>query len=122
VKGPSALIAERERSSLMMASAGISHIVVSFHEPWKSSTYCPSRFDSSYSGSWKCESQARKLRLEDLRAAVETVTGQPDHLLLRKLERAGMIELLAQFPSSISSARCTRLVRLISVKVASTSG
>ena len=36
-------IAARERSSLMMASAGISHIVVWIHGPWKFSSYWPSR-------------------------------------------------------------------------------
>ena len=52
-------IAERERNSLMMASAGISHMDVYIHGPAKCSSYCPSCFLSSYSGSWKSCSQAR---------------------------------------------------------------
>lgn len=40
-------MAARERSSLMMASAGISHSVVYIHGPLKESSYWPSRLDSS---------------------------------------------------------------------------
>jgi hypothetical protein len=43
-------IAARALSSLMMASAGISHIVVPVQGPAKRSSYCPSRLVSSYSG------------------------------------------------------------------------
>jgi hypothetical protein len=46
-------IAARERSSLMMASAGISHIVVSVHSPWNLELELPVLARSSYSGSWK---------------------------------------------------------------------
>jgi hypothetical protein len=34
---------------------------------------------------------------EDLRAAIKGVTGQPDHLLLGEAQRAGVVELVAQF-------------------------
>ncbi len=37
-------VTPRERSSLRMASAGISHIVVSIQGPSKVRTYCPSCF------------------------------------------------------------------------------
>ena len=58
--GPSSFIAVRERNSLMMASAGISHMVVSVHVPGKSARTGHRLRDSSYSGSWKSASQARK--------------------------------------------------------------
>ena len=34
---------------------------------------------------------------EDLLAAIEGVAGEPDHLLLREAQRAGVVELVAQF-------------------------
>ena len=36
-------------------------------------------------------------RLEDLLAAIKAVAGQPDHFLLGEAQRAGMVELGAQF-------------------------
>ena len=44
----------------MIASAGISHIVVWVHGPWKCSSYWPSTLFSSYSGRRKLASQLMK--------------------------------------------------------------
>jgi hypothetical protein len=85
VNGPSALSAERERNSLMMASAGISHIVVSFHEPWKVQHILSVALRQLVFRQLEMRQPRKKLGLEDLRAAVETVTRQPDHLLLGEL-------------------------------------
>ena len=89
-------IAARERSSLMMASAGISHIVVYIHGPAKFSSYWPSRFVELVFRQPEIGEPVEELRLEDLLAAVEAVAGQPDHLLLGEAQRARMVELRAQ--------------------------
>jgi hypothetical protein len=76
---------------------------------------------SSYSGSWKSAQPVEEFRLEDLLAAVERVAGEPDHLLLGEAQRARIVELRAQFALVDLVGEPHRLVRLISVKVASTS-
>ena len=55
-------IAARARSSLMMASAGISHMVVSVQGPAKRSSYWPSRRVSSYSGRRKLREPLHEVR------------------------------------------------------------
>ena len=89
-------IAARARSSLMMASAGISHIVVCVHGPAKLSSYCPSRRVSSYSGSWNVGEPFHEVGLENLPRAVEGVAGEPDQLVLGEPQRARVIELVGQ--------------------------
>ena len=97
MKGPYSFIAVRERSSLMMASAGISHSVVYIQGPAKFSSYCPSRLMQLVFGQAEIGEPVEEFGLEDLLAAVETVAGQPDHLLLAEAQRARMVELRAQF-------------------------
>ena len=80
----------------MMASAGISHIVVYIHGPGNSSSYWPSRFAQLVFGQLEILQPGEELRLEDLLAAVEGVAGEPDHLLLGEAQRARMVELVAQ--------------------------
>ena len=95
--GPKALIAARERSSLMMASAGISHSVVYIHGPAKVELVLAVALGQLVFGQPEILQPGEEFRLEDLLAAIEIVAGQPDHLLLGEAQRAGMIELLAQF-------------------------
>ena len=89
-------IAARALSSLMMASAGISHIVVPVHGPAKRSSYCPSRLVSSYSGSAEGRQPLHELGLENVARAVESVAGEPDQLVLGEPERARVIELVGE--------------------------
>ena len=63
------LVTWRERSSLRMARAGISHIVVWVQGPWKCSSYWPSTLRNSYSGSWNGE-PVEEFRREHLGRAV----------------------------------------------------
>ena len=89
-------IAARALSSLMMARAGISHIVVPVQGPAKRSSYCPSRLVSSYSGSRNVGEPLHELRLENVARAVKRIAGEPDQLVLGESQGARMIELVDQ--------------------------
>ena len=80
----------------MMASAGISHIVVCVQGPAKSQHVLPVLLAQLVFGQLEVLEPGEELRRKDLRAAVERVAGEPDHLLLAEAHGARMIELLAQ--------------------------
>ena len=86
--------------------------------PGNSSTNWPSSLRSSYSGKLEIREPGEESGLEDLRAAVEGVAGEPDHLLLGEAQRARMVELVAQLRLVDLVGEAHRpCVRLISEKV-----
>jgi hypothetical protein len=76
----------------MMASAGISHMVV-WVQPEVQLVLASARV-SSYSGSWKSAAR-RELRIKSV-ARRRSCCRRPDHLFLGEAQGAGMIELVAQ--------------------------
>ena len=116
-------MAARERSSLMMASAGISHIMVSVHGPSKLRSNCPSlRRRSSYSGNWKRASHSRKAGSKICVRPAKLLPASQIISFLPKRSVRAWSSWARSSASSIASARRTELARLIRAKVALTLG
>ena len=92
-----ARVAARARNSLMIASAGISHIVVCAHGPAKRNSYWPSLAGQLVFGQAEVGEPFHEVRFENLLGAVETVAGEPDQLVLGEPQRARVVELVDQF-------------------------
>ena len=78
----------------MIASAGISHIVVSIQRPREMELELAALDPAQLVvGQPEVGEPVEEVGLEDLARAVEAVTRQPDHLLLGEAEGSGVIEL-----------------------------
>ena len=80
----------------MMASAGISHIVVPVHGTGEAQLVLPVALGQFVFRQLERRQPLHELGLENVAGAVESVAGEPDELVLGEPERARVIELVGE--------------------------